>query len=283
MNNVIEKVRDTLVRAGSTFTPDKMACYRTASENEVNADSKWSIDSIIQNAVAAEENHSPLCDDTGIPHIILEVGKNRSISGAFLDDVYEGIRQGLNTLPGRPMGIMGDDKSRIDQSGGLNPESDGVLPAPLMLKYIDDDEDRLRLTVIMQGGGPEIRAKTYRVFHKHSMDVVIDEIISWASEVVGTLGCTPCTIAVGVGRSHFEASSMMLQAMAEGDYSKQNEYEAHITEELNKLNVGSLGLGGNHSVLGTFMKVGPQRASGVRIVCMRPCCCFEPRKAYVDL
>ena len=71
--------------------------------------------------------------------------------------------------------------------------------------------------MLMQGGGPEIRAKTYRVFPRHSMDVVIAEIISWASEVVGQLGCSPCTIVVGIGRSHYEASSMMLQAMAEGE------------------------------------------------------------------
>jgi len=59
-------------------------------------------------------------------------------------------------------------------------------------------------------------------------------------------------------------------------------YEQEITKRVNETQVGPLGLGGSTTVLGTVMKIGPQRASGVRIVCLRPCCCFEPRKASVD-
>ena len=278
---IVEKVSDTLVRAGSTFSREKIETYNKFIDSEDGELAKWALNELRENALVAERNCSPLCDDTGIPHIIIEMGKNRNISGEFMNAVYEGIRFGLNKLPGRPMAIMGRDSERIDQSGGLNPDSDAVVPAPVMFKFSDDD-NLLRLSVLMQGGGPEIRAKTYRVFHKHSMDVVIDEIIRWAGEVIGQLGCTPCTIAVGIGRSHYEASSMMLQAMAEGNYEIQSNYEKKITDTLNNLGVGPIGLGGRCSVLGTFLKVGPQRASGVRIVCMRPCCCFEPRKASVE-
>lgn len=279
---IVQKVKQTLVMAGSTFSEDKMQAYCRQIKKENAPLAKWTMENIAENAIVAKKNQSPLCDDTGIPHIILEVGKKRSISGEFLDAVYEGIREGLVSLPGRPMAIKGNDIQRVDQSGGLDNRSEAVVPAPLMLRYVDD-EDRLRLTVMMQGGGPEIRAKTYRVFHKHNMETVIEEIISWAKEVVGQLGCTPCTLAVGIGRSHYEASSMMLQAMAEGNYATQNKYEREITRRVNDTQVGPLGLGGDTTVLGTFMKVGPQRASGVRIVCLRPCCCFEPRKASVDL
>ncbi len=279
---IVEKVRQTLIKAGSTFTDDKMEMYCNSINSEIEPMSKWTMENIAENAVVAEKNQSPLCDDTGIPHVILQIGKNRAISGEFMDALYEGIRQGLTTLPGRPMAIMGNDTERVDQSGGLDNNSEAVVPAPILLEYVED-EDRLRLIIMLQGGGPEIRAKTYRVFHKHSMDTVMDEVVSWSKEVVGQLGCTPCTLAVGIGRSHFEASSMMLQAMAEGNYSVQSEYELEITKRVNETGVGALGLGGSTTVLGTFLKVGPQRASGVRIVCLRPCCCFEPRKASIDL
>lgn len=279
---VIEKVKQTLIKAGSTFAEDKMNAYCKRIEEETEPLAKWSMENITENAGIAKKNCSPLCDDTGIPHIILEVGKNREVSGELMGAIYKGIEEGLRSLPGRPMAIKGNDVQRVDQSGGLDERSEAVVPAPVMLKYVAD-EQCLRLNIMMQGGGPEIRAKTYRVFHKHNMNTVLDEIIAWAEEVVGQLGCTPCTLAVGVGRSHYEASSMMLQAMAEGDYSKQNEYEMEITRRVNEIQVGPLGLGGKTTVLGTFMKIGPQRASGVRIVCMRPCCCFEPRKASVEL
>lgn len=280
-NQIVEKVKQTLIKAGSTFTEDKKQIYQCNIKRENGELSKWTMENIVDNAFEAEKNHSPLCDDTGIPHVILEIGKNRNVSGEFLDALYEGIREGLRELPGRPMAIKGDDVQRIDQSGGLDGASEAVVSAPIMLKYVEI-EDRLRLTIMMQGGGPEIRAKTYRVFHRHNMGNVIDEIVNWAKEVVGQLGCTPCTLAVGIGRSHYEASSMMLQAMQEGNYLEQNEYEKEITRRVNETHVGPLGLGGDTTVLGTFLKVGPQRASGVRIVCLRPCCCFEPRKASVN-
>lgn len=279
---IVEKVRDTLVKAGSTFSEDKKQRYRDRIAGEGNEIACWSMQTILDNAETAERDHSPLCDDTGIPHLILEVGRNRAVSGEFLDAVYEGVREGLRTLPGRPMAILGDDVQRVEQKSGLDPRSEALAPAPLMLRYVDEP-DRLRLTVLMQGGGPEIRAKTYRVFHRHSMDVVVDTIVEWAKEVVGQLGCTPCTLAVGIGRSHFEASSMMLQAMSEGRHDCQSDIEQEITRRVNETGVGPLGLGGSTTVLGTYLKIGPQRASGVRIVCLRPCCCFEPRKAHVDL
>ena len=76
---------------------------------------------------------------------------------------------------------------------------------------------------------------------------------------------------------------MMLQAQVDGRYDVQSELEKEITEKVNEADIGALGLHGDTSVLATFLKVGPQRASGVRIVCMRPACCFEPRKASADL
>lgn len=280
-SNIIDLVSETLVTAGSTFRPDKKEAYRKAISAEQNDKARWVLQTILDNAEAAEANHSPLCDDTGIPHLVLEVGPDCAVTGRMLDEIRQGVAEGLRKLPGRPMGIMGDDSHRIDQSGGLDPDSAGVLPAPILIRRCE--ENVVRLHVLMFGGGPAIRAKTYRVFHKHNTQVVLDEIVNWARESVAQLGCSPCTLSVGVGRSHFEATSLMLQAQVDGRYDVQSEMEQEITRRVNESDVGPLGLGGNTSVIATFMKVGPQRASGVRIVCLRPSCCFEPRIATVDL
>lgn len=280
-HDIVGLVRDTLAEAGSTFRTDKKAAYRSAIEQERNEKAKWVLQTVLENAEAAETNCGPLCDDTGIPHLVLEVGSDCAVTGRMLDDIREGVKQGLRKLPGRPMGILGDDSHRIDQSGGLDPDSAGVEPAPILLRRCE--ENVIRLHILMFGGGPAIRAKTYRVFHRHDTQVVLNEIVAWAKEGVAQLGCSPCTLAVGVGRSHFEAASMMLLAQVEGRYDVQSDMEAEITRRVNEAAIGPLGLGGQTSVLATFMKVGPQRASGVRIVCLRPCCCFEPRIATVVL
>lgn len=278
---IISRVCDILVKSGSAFSNDKKCAYRKAIEKETNEQSKWTLEKILENAEVAEKNSSPLCDDTGIPHLVLEIGKNKAVTGMMLESIKEGVRQGLRKLPGRPMAIKGNDEQRIDQSLGLE-EDPGMLDvAPILIR--NTDEDVIKLHVLMFGGGPAIRGKTYRVFHKHNTQVVLDEIIDWAKEATKQLGCTPCTLAVGIGRSHYEASSMMLQALVDGTYDKQSDMERYITEKVNEAHVGPLGLGGDTTVLATFMKVGPQRASGVRVICLRPCCCFEPRISSVCL
>lgn len=281
MSSIIEKVADCLVRAGSTFREDQKEAYRKAIAEEQIESSCWVMKQVLENALVAEERRSPLCDDTGIPHLFLEVGPNKCVTGALLEEIKEGVRQGLRQLPGRPMAIKGNDYARIDQSGGLDDDSGALAASPILIKPVD--EDVLRLTILMLGGGPAIRGITQRVFHKHSVEVVIDEIVNRAKPAVSQLGCSPCTLAIGIGRSQFEATSLMMEAMVKGDFCVQSDFEKRITDKVNESETGPLGLGGKHSVLATFAKVGPQRASGVRIVALRPCCCFEPRRASVDL
>ncbi len=279
-NNVTELVRETVVKAGSTFRADKKEAYKRAIVAEENEQANWVLRTVLENAEAAEENRGPLCDDTGIPHLVLEVGPDRAVTGKMLGEIRAGVREGLRALPGRPMGILGDERHRLDQSGGLDPDPAGVEPSPILLRQCE--ENVIRLHILMFGGGPAIRAKTYRIFHQHSVETVLEEIVNWAAEAVSQLGCSPCTLAVGVGRSHYEAASLMLQAQTDGRYDKQSEMEQEITRRVNERNIGPLGLGGKTSVLATFLKIGPQRASGVRIVCLRPACCFEPRIATAE-
>lgn len=281
IQEIVEKVRDTLVSAGSTFPADRKEAYRCAIEKEALPRAKWAMETILENAEVAEQTRKPLCDDTGIPHLFIEVGPHRAVTGELLESVQEGVREGLRLLPGRPMAIKGNDTQRLDQSGGLDEDPGALAPAPFVIKNIE--EDVIRIHVLMFGGGPAIRGLTQRVFHKHDAKVVADEIVNRASEAVRLLGCSPCTLCVGIGRSQVEATALMLEAMVRGRYAEQSEMERYITEKLNETNVGPLGLGGGTSVLATFVKVGPQRASGVRVVAMRPCCCFEPRIATLEL
>ena len=280
--SVEEKVKDALIKAGSSFSEGLKQKYREAIEKETQPNAKWVLEQLLENAALAEKNGTPLCDDTGIPHLLLEIGKKRVVSGDLLAQIYSGIDEGLKALPGRPMSIEGDEIQRLEQSGSLSTDPAAVIPAPIQIRLVDE-ENTLRLHILLFGGGPSIRGKTYRVFHKNSIEELKNEIVSWSGEAVRLLGCTPSTLAIGIGRSHYEATSLAVEAQIYGDYSVQSDIEDEITDRVNRFNVGALGLGGDISVLATFMKIGPQRASGVRIVSVHPCCCMEPRKASVDL
>lgn len=281
MNSIMGKVAECLVKAGSSFREDQKEAWRRAIENETNEQSRWVMRQVLENALVAEETRRPLCDDTGIPHLFLEVGRNCFVSGDMMQEIMAGVAEGLRRLPGRPMAVKGDDFARLDQSGGLDVDPGALKPSPVLIKPVE--EDVVRLTILMLGGGPAIRGITQHVFHKHDVDVVVDEIVRRANDGVSKLGCSPCVLAVGIGRSQFEAASMMIEAMAYGNFKNQSELERRITRKVNESRIGAMGLGGKHSVLATFAKIGPQRASGVRIVALRPCCCFEPRRSSVDL
>ena len=276
-----EAVGNCLVKAGTTFRRDQFRAYRDAIRREKNQNAKWVLERLFENAKIAEKRTFPLCDDTGIPHVVVEIGREVTLPKDWVSAIERGIAAALRRMPGRPMAVRGNPVERVEQSKGLFSDPGRLSPAPITVHSTAGD--KLKLTVLLLGGGPEIRAKTYRVFHRRSLDVVLREVAGWASSEMKSLGCTPCVLAVGIGRSHVEASSLMLEAMKEGNLSRQNDWERKVTAWVNATGVGPLGLGGETTVLGTFLKIGPLRASGVRIVTMRPCCCIEPRRATVVL
>lgn len=282
-NIIIEKTAQCLIDASTTFRADQIKKYTEAIAREDNLNAKWVLEKILKDASVAEEKKIPLCDDTGIPHVFVEFGGDTVISKGIDEAVKAGIRKGLKDLPGRPMAVKGDQLESLEQKNGLYEGPEEVFPAPIIYKYFPGKG--LKITVMMLGGGPEIRGKTYRVFHKHNRINVFKEIGQWVRDITGELGCTPCVPAIGIGRTHYEATVLMLEAMKEGDLSRQNEFEKMVTDIANESRVGPLGLRGTTTALGSFIKIGPQRASGVRIVCMRPGCCFDPRRAtiFIDL
>lgn len=274
---VSEKTAQTLVRASTVFRPDQIAAYKRAVEKEESPHAKWVLNNILENAEIAEQKSFPLCDDTGIPHLFLEIGDECAVPAGFYRAVEEGVAKGLRMLPGRPMAVKGNDEERISQCKGLYENPDALSMAPVQTRRVPGKD--IRLTVMMYGGGPEIRGKTLRVFHKHSLDTVINEMIAWGTEGAKLLGCLPCVLVFGIGRSNYEAASLGMEAMAKGNFLVQSDIEKRITDAVNESGCGALGLGGKTTVLGTFVKVGPQRASGIRVVSMRLGCCFDPRRA----
>ncbi len=274
-------IQNAVIEASTTFRKDQLNAYERALSVESDENASWVLQLLIENAKIAEEKRFPLCDDTGIPHVIVEIGENVSLPGNFFDEINLGIQKGLQKLPARPMAVRGDDIERIEQSRGLYDDPGKLVPS----SFIIDKTQRngVNIHILMLGGGPEIRASTYRVFHRRNYSKVFNEVKTWMRSEVTMLGCTPCVPAVGIGRTHFEASSLMLKAMAHGNLDQQSKIEEEITESINETGIGALGIGGSVTALGSFVNIGPQRASGVRIVSMRPCCLVEPRRSSLFL
>ena len=282
MMDIVDKVSDSIIKASTNLSDDKRNALKSAIENESNENASWALTQILKNYEVAQKTKFPLCDDTGIPHVIIEMGSERQITPDLISQINEGIYQGLNKLPARPMAVKGNSIERIEQSQGLYEDPGLMKPASFLIDNAENP-DTLNIHFLLQGGGPEIRAKTYRVYHKRSFKIVINEAIDWLKDSLKLLGCTPSIPSIGIGRSHYEASSLMLKSMVYGNLDDLSDEEKYVTQKLNQTNIGPLGFGGNTTVLGTFIKIGNQRASGVRIVSVRPSCFVEPRKATLRL
>ena len=279
--DLIDLTKKAVIDASTTFRNDQLDAYNRAIEAETNDNAKWVLELLLENAKIAKANKFPLCDDTGIPHVLIEVGNNVQLNSGFFQDIKEGIGEGLKELPGRPMAVKGNSIERIEQSKGLYESPEKLLSPSFVVDTMNNEG--INIHILMLGGGPEIRANTYKVFHKRDHRKVFNEVLTWLRSEITMLGCTPCIPSVGIGRTHFEASSLMLKAMAYGNLNIQSEIETNLTRSMNCSDAGPLGIGGSVTALGSFINIGPQRASGVRIVCTRPCCCVEPRRSTVHL
>ena len=289
--SILDDISKTIIDASTTLSCDKYDALKRAIELEDNENAKWALEQILENYNVAQDIKFPLCDDTGIPHVFVEIGDERELSGKLINQIHRGIELGLNNLPARPMAVIGDEVQRINQSEGLFEKPGMLRPAPILIDNGLDEHsykrdispDTLNIHFILEGGGPEIRAKTLRVYHKRSFDNVINTACEWLEESLKMLGCTPSIPAIGIGRTHYEATSLLLKAIAYGNLDNQSEHEKRITNRLNKTDIGPMGFGGKTTVLGTYLNIGNQRASGVRIVSIRPSCFVEPRVATLKL
>ena len=289
--DILNDISDAIIKASTSLSKDTHDALKRSIEMEDNENSRWALKLILKNYQVAQKNKFPLCDDTGIPHVIIEMGEERQITGELINQIHEGIALGLNNLPARPMAVKGSEIERIEQSKGLYDEPGKLAPASIVMDSANDEStynrdiapDTLNIHFLLEGGGPEIRAKTYRVYHKRSFENVVGTACEWLESSLAMLGCTPSIPSIGIGRTHYEAASLMLKSIAYGNLSNQSQYEQEITDKLNRTGIGPLGFGGKTTVLGCYLNIGNQRASGVRIVSVRPSCFVEPRVATVKL
>jgi fumarate hydratase subunit alpha len=281
IENVIEGVRQATIKAGSTFRPDQIRAYEQAIDREDNPHAKWVLEKILENARLSERNKTVLCDDSGVPHIYIEMGDEITLDGGFFQAIIEGVQQGLRDMPGRSMAVKGEPLVRLAQTQGLYEDPGMLVPGPMIVDKIKGKATKI--TVLLQGGGPELRGRTGIIYQKRSAENFLNTVCEWAREEIKKLGCTPCTAAIGIGRSHTEAGMNMIKAMAYGDLGSLSPWEQRITDVLNQTVTGPLGLGGKTTALGAFLRIGNLRASGFRSVTMRLGCCFEPRRGRLIL
>ena len=107
--DIVNEISKSIIKASTRLSDDKLKALKKAIDLETNENASWCLSQILENYKVAENTGFPLCDDTGIPHAIIEIGENRQITGELLNQIHEGIALGLDNLPARPMAVKGDE------------------------------------------------------------------------------------------------------------------------------------------------------------------------------
>ena len=231
---------------------DVLAALQKARANEPSPVGQAVLDQILQNAEIASRGELPLCQDTGLTVVFLELGQEvHIVGGSLYEAIQEGVRKGYQE------GYL--RKSVVDKPFSARINTKDNTPAVIHTEIMPGD--RLKITVAPKGGGSE-NMSYLRMF---SPAAGRQGIIDWVVECVDKSGANPCPpIIVGVGiggtieQTTLIAKKALLRPVGQPHPDPEvAEMEAEILERVNKLGIGPQGLGGRTTALAVHVETFP--------------------------
>ncbi len=231
---------------------DVLDALRNAREKEVSPVGQAVLDQILQNIEISNRGELPLCQDTGLTVVFLELGQDVHIMGGGVNEaINEGVRKGYQE------GYL--RKSVVDRPFSARVNTRDNTPAVIHTDIVPGD--RLKITVCPKGGGSE-NMSYLKMF---SPAAGRQGIIDWVVECVEKAGANPCppvTVGVGIGgtvdQTTLIAKKALLRPVGQPNPDPEvAELEAEILERVNKLGIGPQGLGGRVTALAVHAETFP--------------------------
>ena len=258
--SIIEKaVEELFISANAELPASLENLIRNSKETETNKTAKNIFCDMCKNLDAARENEIPICQDTGMAVLFIEVGQDVHFVGGSLNDaINNGVRKAYFDGKMR-CSIVKDPIHR----GNTNDNT------PALVHYSIVDGDKVKLTAAPKGFGSENMSKI-KMFTPSATE---EDIINFVVDVVKTADANPCppvVLGVGIG-SDFEGSAILskkalcrdISVSNENDYYK--ELEEKMLKEVNKLNIGAQGFGGDITALKVNIETAPTHIAGLPV------------------
>lgn len=278
--DLITSIKDALQFISYYHPQDFIQAMSRAYEREENQAAKDAIAQILINSRMCAEGQRPICQDTGIVNVFLEIGMDVKFDLSMdLDDaVNEGVRQGYleNTNVLRASVLADPAFSRKNTKDNT--------PAIIYHKLVPGN--KVEITVAAKGGGSENKSKL-------AMLNPSDSIVDWVLKTVPTMGagwCPPGMLGIGIGGTAEKAMMLAKEALMEeidmdellrrGPQSKLEELRIELFEKVNALGIGAQGLGGLTTVLDIKIKDYPCHAAS-KPVGMIPNCAATRHAHFV--
>lgn len=262
---VTENIKKMCIKANHFLTEDMDMALKEALEKEQAPLGRQILNQLQDNLSIAGNDMIPICQDTGMAVIFLEIGQEVHFTGGSLEDaVHEGVRQGY-TEGFLRKSVVADPLLRENTKDNT----------PAVIHYEVVPGDKVKITVAPKGFGSENMSRVFMLKPADGIEGVKNAIIT-AVKDAGPNACPPMVVGVGIGGTFEKCALMAKKALvrpvnerSEVPYVK--ELEKEVLETINKTGIGPGGLGGTVTALAVNINTYPTHIAGLPVA-VNICC-----------
>ncbi len=272
---ITENIKEMCIEANHFLTKDMDQALKSACASETSPIGKKVLDQLQENLAIAKEDMIPICQDTGMAVIFMEIGQDVHFEGGLLEDaIHEGVRQGYIQGYLRKS-VVSDPLIRIN----TNDNTPGVIYYNLV------EGDKVKITVAPKGFGSENMSKVIMLKPSDGEEGVKQAIIDTVKQA-GPNACPPMVVGVGIGGTFEKCAFLAKKALtrnldqrSEIDYVKDMEEE--VLDKINCSGIGPGGLGGKTTALAVNIETYPTHIAGLPVAIN--ICCHVNRHAVREI
>ncbi len=258
--STIEKqVEQLFIKANSVLAPSLETKIRNGESIEREALAKSIFCDMCKNLDAARELNIPICQDTGMAVLFCELGQDVHVTdGDFNIAINNGVKRAY--LDGKMRCSIVSDPLRRENTGDNTPALVHISIVP---------GDKIKLTAAPKGFGSENMSQIKMFTPSATVDDIVDFVVG-AVKTAGSNPCPPIVLGVGIG-SDFEGVALLSKRALCRDINLRNpdefykSLEERMLNEVNKLNIGPQGFGGNTTALAVNIEAAPTHIAGLPV------------------
>lgn len=225
---------------------------------------KTTLDILVENADYAREKNMPVCQDTGMAVLFVEVGQEVYIKGNLTDAINCGVKRGYTEGYLRKS-VVKDPLKRENTNDNT----------PAVIHYDIVPGDKIKITFLPKGFGSENKSRLKMLNPSDGRDGIIDFVVDTV-KMAGASPCPPIVIGIGIGGDFEHCAKLSKKALAE-EIDKKNpdpyyeELKKEILQRVNSLDIGPQGFGGKNTALGVNILTYPTHIAGLPVAVNLSC------------
>jgi fumarate hydratase subunit alpha len=271
---ITDAVKRLCVEANEQLGADVLECFREALDTETSPVGKEILDQLLENARIAREEHVPICQDTGLAVIFLEVGQEVHLVGGDLKEAAnQGVREGY-----------GEGNLRKSSCHPFTRANTGDnTPAVIYIDIVPGD--RVKVMVVPKGGGSENMSRLFMLPPSAGLAGIKERVIETVKEA-GPNPCPPTIIGVGIGgtfeQAALQAKKSLLRPLGTPNPDPElDDLEKELLTAINKLGIGPQGLGGRTTSLGVHVRLLPCHIASLPVAVNVQCHASRHKEALI--